>query len=247
MKSKSFGSTLRGIRENGSISLRSLAKESDVDVAYLSRVERELNPAPKAEVIQKIAEALCQIMQLDTANCEKLKRTLLESSEQLVGHSDLIKDLKHRFADRLRDEGVEEPYIIDAIKKVSLESMENVLSGNEPLKIAREKSYPEQMIKEMKSPDEEVQMLKDFSFDTDSFNSDSASDYINRNAKSFNSAPQESFKAHSITRPRSKPKNKSTFNAGSKAFIEVDGYLSPSQEEQLKSIANLVQSILKEK
>ena len=247
MKSKSFGSTLREIREDGSISLRSLAKESDVDVAYLSRVERELNPAPKAEVIQKIAEALCQIMQLDTANCEKLKRTLLESSEQLVGHSDLIKDLKHRFADRLRDEGVEEPYIIDAIKKVSLESMENVLSGNEPLKIAREKSYPEQMIKEMKSSDEEVQMLMDYSYGIDSFDADSASDYINRNAKSFNPNLQESIKASSLARPKPQPQKKSTFKAGSRAVIEIDGKLSPSQEEQLKSIANLVQSILKEK
>jgi len=247
MNSNNFGKILRKIREEENISLRGLAKETGLDAAYLSRVERELNPAPKAEVIKKIAQTLCNIQQLDTAECEKLKRTLLESSEQLADHSDLIRDLKHRFADRLRDEGVEEPYIIDAIKKVSLESMENVLSGNEPLKIAREKSYPEQMIKEMKSPDEEVQMLKNFSFGIDSFNSDSASDYINRNAKSFNSAPQESFKAHSITRPRSKPKNKSTFKAGSKAVIEVDGYLSPSQEEQLKSIANLVQSILKEK
>ena len=247
MKLKSFGSTLRDIREVRSISLRSLAKESDVDVAYLSRVERELNPAPKVEVIQKIVEALCQIMQLDTANCEKLKRNLLESSEQLVGHSDLIKDLKHRFADRLRDEGVEEPYIIDAIKKVSLESMENVLSGNEPLKIAREKSYPEQMIKEMKSPDEEVQMLMDYSYGIDSFDADSASDYINRNAKSFSPNLQESIKASYLARPKPQPQKKSTFKAGSRAVIEIDGKLSPSQEEQLKSIANLVQSILKEK
>ena len=108
MKANNFGKTLRKIREDGNISLRSLAKESEVDAAYLSRVERELNPAPKAEVIQKIAETLCQIMKLDTANCEKLKRTLLESSEQLADHSDLIRDLKHRFADRLRDEGVED-------------------------------------------------------------------------------------------------------------------------------------------
>ena len=80
MKSKSFGSSLREVREDGGISLRSLAKESRVDAAYLSRIERELNPAPKVEVIQKIAETLCQLMLLDTANCEKLKRTLLESS-----------------------------------------------------------------------------------------------------------------------------------------------------------------------
>jgi transcriptional regulator with XRE-family HTH domain len=251
MKSKSFGSTLREIREEGNISLRSLAKESEVDAAYLSRVERELNPAPKAEVIQKIAETLCQIMKLDTANCEKLKRTLLESSKQLADHSDLIRDLKHRFADCLRDEGVEEPYIIDAIKKVSLESMESVLSGNEPLKIAREKSYSKQIIKEMKSPDEEMQMLMDMDMDMDMdassdsefFEPDSASDYINRNAKNFSTAAKVSFKAHYAARP----KNKSTFKAGSRAVIEVDGKVSPSQEEQLKSIANLVQSILKEK
>ena len=247
MKSKSFGSTLREIREDGSISLRSLAKESEVDAAYLSRVERELNPAPKAEVIQKIAETLCQIMELDTANCEKLKRTLLESSEQLVGRSDLIRDLKHRFADRLRDEGVDEAYIIDAIKKVSLESMENVLSGKEPLKIARQKSFSKQIIKEMKSPNEEVQMLENVSYGIDSFDADSASDYINRNAKSFNLNLQESMKASSLAKPKAQPPKKSTFKAGSKAVIEVDGKLSPSQEEQLKTIADLVQSVLKEK
>ena len=247
MKTKSFGRTLREIREDRSISLRSLAKESEVDAAYLSRVERELNPAPKAEVIQKIAETLCQIMDLDTANCEKLKRTLLESSEQLVGHSDLIRDLKHRFADRLRDEGVEEAYIIDAIKKVSLESMENVLSGKEPLNIARQKSYSKQIIKEMKSPKEEVQMLENVSYGMDFLADDSASDYINRNAKSFNPNLQESIKASSLARPKAQPPKKSTFKAGSRAVIEVDGKLNPSQEEQLKTIADLVQSILKEK
>ena len=250
MKSKSFGSSLREIREDGDISLRSLAKESSVDAAYLSRIERELNPAPKVEVIQKIAETLCQLMLLDTANCEKLKRSLLESSEQLADHTDLIKDLKHRFADRLRDEGVEESYIIDAIKKVSLESMENVLSGNEPLKIEREieKSGFEDLVDQMQSPGEEVQKLKmsyGNAFDDQKLTIDSASDYINRNANSFNSAPQESIKAMHISRP--KPINKSTFKAGSRAVIEVDGKVSPSQEEQLKSIANLVRSLLKEK
>ena len=249
MKSKSFGSSLREIREDGGISLRSLAKESRVDAAYLSRIERELNPAPKVEVIQKIAETLCQLMLLDTANCEKLKRSLLESSEQLADHTDLIKDLKHRFADRLRDEGVEESYIIDAIKKVSLESMENVLSGNEPLKIEREreKSGFEDLVDQMQSG-EEVQKLKmsyGNAFDDQKLTIDSASDYINRNANSFNSAPQESIKAMHVSRP--KPINKSTFKAGSRAVIEVDGKVSPSQEEQLKSIANLVRSLLKEK
>ena len=246
MESKSFGITLREIREDGNISLRSLAKESGVDAAYLSRVERELNPAPKAEVIQKIADALCQIMQLDTANCEKLKRNLLESSEQLANYSDLIRDLKHRFADRLRDEGVNESYIIDAIKKVSLESMENVLSGDEPLKIATEQSYFKDLVDEMHSPGEEVHKLQmGYVFDDEKLIPDSASDYINRNANSFNAAPRESSKP--LYAAKLKPTNKSTFKAGSRAVIEVDGSVNPSQEEQLKLIANLVQSILKDK
>jgi len=246
MESKSFGITLREIREDGNISLRSLAKESEVDAAYLSRIERELNPAPKAEVIQKIAETLCQIMQLDTANCEKLKRTLLESSEQLANHSELIRDLKHRFADRLRDEGVNESYIIDAIKKVSLESMEGVLSGDEPLKIVSEQSHFKDLVDEMQAPGEEVHKLQmGYVFDDDKPNLDSASDYINRNSNSFNAAPRESSKA--LYAAKLKPTNKSTFNAGSRAVIEVDGSVSPSQEEQLKLIANLVQSILKDK
>ena len=246
MESKSFGITLREIREDGNISLRSLAKESEVDAAYLSRIERELNPAPKAEVIQKIAETLCQIMQLDTANCEKLKRTLLQSSEQLANHSELIRDLKHRFADRLRDEGVKESYIIDAIKKVSLESMEGVLSGDEPLKIVSEQSYFKDLVDEMQAPGEEVHKLQmSYVFDDKEPNLDSASDYINRNSNSFNAAPRESSKA--LYAAKLKPTNKSTFKAGSRAVIEVDGSVSPSQEEQLKLIANLVQSILKDK
>jgi len=248
MKSKSFGSTLRDIREDGSISLRGLAKETGLDAAYLSRVERELNPAPKAEVIQKIAQTLCNIQQLDTAECEKLKRTLLKSSEQLADHSDLIRDLKHRFADRLRDEGVEESYIIDAIKKVSLESMEKVLSDEEPLEILRDNSFSKDLIEKRKSFGEEVQMLRaqnEINFSPPV--KDSASDYINKHVdKVIESKSLFKYSYSLDTEPQPKSK-KSTFKAGSRAVIEVEGELTSSQEEQLRSITSLVRSILKEK
>ena len=248
MKSKSFGSTLRDIREDGSISLRGLAKETGLDAAYLSRVERELNPAPKAEVIQKIAQTLCNIQQLDTAECEKLKRTLLKSSEQLVDHSDLIRDLKHRFADRLRDEGVEESYIIDAIKKVSLESMEKVLSDEEPLEILRDNSFSKDLIEKRQSFGEEVQMLRaqnEINYSPPV--KDSASDYINKHVDKVIESKSLFKYSHSLdTKPQPKSK-KSTFKAGSRAVIEVEGELTSSQEEQLRSITSLVRSILKEK
>ena len=248
MSLNNFGKILREIREDGNISLRGLAKETGLDAAYLSRVERELNPAPKAEVIQKIAQTLCNIQQLDTAECEKLKRTLLKSSEQLVDHSDLIRDLKHRFADRLRDEGVEESYIIDAIKKVSLESMEKVLSDEEPLEILRDNSFSKDLIEKRKSFGEEVQMLRDqneINFSPPV--KDSASDYINKHVDKVIESKSLFKYSHSLdTKPQPKSK-KSTFKAGSRAVIEVEGELTSSQEEQLRSITSLVRSILKEK
>ena len=248
MSLNNFGKILREIREDGNISLRGLAKETGLDAAYLSRVERELNPAPKAEVIQKIAQTLCNIQQLDTAECEKLKRTLLKSSEQLVDHSDLIRDLKHRFADRLRDEGVEESYIIDAIKKVSLETMEKVLSDEEPLEILRDNSYSKDLIEKRKSFGEEVQMLRaqnEINYSPQL--KDSASDYINKHVdKVIESKSLFKYSYSLDTQPQPKSK-KSTFKAGSRAVIEVEGELTSSQEEQLRSITSLVRSILKEK
>ena len=248
MSLNNFGKILREIREDGNISLRGLAKETGLDAAYLSRVERELNPAPKAEVIQKIAQTLCNIQQLDTAECEKLKRTLLKSSEQLADHSDLIRDLKHRFADRLRDEGVEESYIIDAIKKVSLESMEKVLSDEEPLEILRDNSFSKDLIEKRQSFGEEVQMLRaqnEINYSPPV--KDSASDYINKHVdKVIESKSLFKYSYSLDTKPQPKSK-KSTFKAGSRAVIEVEGELTSSQEEQLRSITSLVRSILKEK
>jgi transcriptional regulator with XRE-family HTH domain len=241
----SFGHVLRQTRETGEISLRGLAKDSGIDAAYLSRVERELNPPPKIEVINLIAQSLCHMQQLDTSDCEKLKRTLLESSEQLTDHSDLIRDLKHRFADRLRDEGVEESFIIDAIKKVSLESMEKVLNDEEPLKIISDSSFSSDLVDQMLSNGEEMQMLSSHSeINSSPPFKDSASDYINRHLKKRESSKSISMMNSEKSKER---KKKSTFKAGSKAVIEVDGNLTTSQEEQLRSIASLVRSILKDK
>ncbi len=79
MKTTGFGYFLRDTRENAKISLRRLAQETKLDPAYLSRLERELNPAPRQEVVQRIAKALCELQNIPIAECEKLKRDLLDS------------------------------------------------------------------------------------------------------------------------------------------------------------------------
>jgi transcriptional regulator with XRE-family HTH domain len=164
MRNNDFGYVLRDLRETGNISLRGLAKETGFDSAYLSRVERMLSPAPRIENINKIAEALCSLQNLNPEDCQKLKRTLLDSARKLTNPKDLISDLKYRFADRLREEGVQESFIRDAMMKVSLNDMEKVLSGEEPLEIAPANSISAAEIKKRELKGESVKEIRDRPF-----------------------------------------------------------------------------------
>ena len=213
MQNNKFGYVLRDIREVGKISLRALASETGFDSAYLSRVERSLSPAPRNENIHKIGEALCKLQNLDVDGCAKIKRTLLDSARQLTNHRDLISDLKFRFADRLREEGVQESFIRDAVMKVSLDDMEKVLSGEEPLEIAPANSISAAEIKRRESKGESVKEIRDRPF----------------------------------PRSRTRPSNRRRFQAGTRAFIEVNGSLSAYQTEQLRSITPLIRTILNSK
>jgi transcriptional regulator with XRE-family HTH domain len=248
MKTTGFGYFLRDTRENAKISLRRLAQETKLDPAYLSRLERELNPAPRQEVIERFAKALCDLQNLPIAECEKLKRDLLDSAGQLSGDADLIEDLKQRFAERLREKGTPESFIVDAVNKVSLEDMDSVLSGEETLEIASSRDYSEDEIKKRQSLGESVHLLNMMEYSIDASPSemeDSASDYIDRNSKKF----KTSSRAPSSPSPRrrSRAVKKTKFRAGTRAFIEVDGDLTSNQEELLRSITNTVRSILKGK
>ena len=96
----------------------------------------------------------------------------------------------------------------------------------------------------MKEPGEEVLMMgEEPEMLSAPFLSDSASDYINQNLDKFKRI--ESTSLHSFKKSQ-KPK-KTSFQAGSRAVIEVEGDLTSAQEEQLRSITTLVRSILKEK
>ena len=243
MKTTGFGYYLRDTRENAKISLRKLAQETKLDPAYLSRLERELNPAPRQEVVQRIAKALCDLKNLPIAECEKLKRDLLDSAGQLTDDADLIDDLKQRFAERLRDQEMSESYIMDAVNKVSLEDMDSVLSGKESLEIASEGDYSNEEIIERQLLGENMHLLNM----APSEMRDSASDYINKNSKKFTVKDSNRTPSSLSPRRRSRPVQKTKFRAGARAFIEVDGDLTSNQEELLRSITNMVRSILKGK
>ncbi|MCS5648162.1 MAG: transcriptional regulator [Dehalococcoidia bacterium] len=249
MKTTGFGYFLRDIRENAKISLRKLAQETKLDPAYLSRLERELNPAPRLEVVKRIAKVLCDIQNLPIAECEKLKRDLLDSAGQLTDDADLIDDLKQRFAERLREQGTPESYIMDAVNKVSLEEMDGVLSGEESLEIASSGDYSDEEINKRLSLGESVHLLNmepsEMRDMEPSEMRDSASDYIDKNSIKFKSVSRSPSSLS--PRRRSRAVKKTKFRAGTRAFIEVDGDLTSNQEELLRSITNMVRSILKGK
>ena len=217
MKTLGFGYYLRELREKNKVSLRKLAKETNLDPAYLSRVEREMSPAPRAAIIERIAKVLCNFQELPKIECDKLKRDLLDSAGLLIDNADLVDDLKQRFAERLRAKGVTELQISDAINKVDLGTMSKVLSGQEELEIRNVDSVSPNEIKNRRLKGEEVHLLNN----------------------------EKAPKDFSI-RGKNKTTNQTRLMAGSRAFIQIDGDLSSDQEELLRSVANMIRIALKE-
>ena len=217
MKTLGFGYYLRELREKNEVSLRKLAQETNLDPAYLSRVEREMSPAPRAAIIERIVKALCNFQELPKIECNKLKRDLLDSAGLLIDNDDLVDDLKQRFADRLRAKGITEFHISDAVNKVDLGTMSKVLNGQEELEIRNVDSISPNEIKNRKSKGEEVHVLNN-----------------EKTPKDFS------------TRGNNKTTNKIRLMAGSRAFIQIDGDLSSDQQELLRSVANMIRIALKE-
>jgi len=180
-------------------------------------VEREMSPAPRAAIIERIAKVLCNFQELPKIECDKLKRDLLDSAGLLIDNADLVDDLKQRFAERLRAKGITEFQISDAINKVDLGTMSKVLSGQEELEIRSVDSISPNEVKHRKSKGEEVHVLN---------NEETPKDFS--------------------TRGNNKTTNKIRLMAGSRAFIQIDGDLSSDQEELLRSVANMIRIALKE-
>jgi len=216
MKTNGFGYFIRDTRENGKISLRRLAKEANLDSAYLSRLEREMSPIPRRNVIERIAEALCRSQDMSTIDCERLKRELMDAAGKLTNDADLVKDLRYRFADLLRNRGLSEQSILVAMKKVSLDTMDKILNDEEPLEIEWQNAVSSKDIADVKSRGEDVVQIESPSL-------------------------VRAYRPHGVKRTGKEKR----FRAGTRAYINVLGDLTSTQEEQLRSITTLVRSILR--
>ena len=83
-----YGELLRETRVERDITLRELSRRSDIDVAYLSRIERVTIPPPqKDELLDAINEALG----LTAGEAKKMK------DQAAMDNSQLPKDIKQDF------------------------------------------------------------------------------------------------------------------------------------------------------
>jgi len=240
MTMKRFGDFLRKKREKTKISLRRFALETNLDPAYLSRLERGVFLAPREEIVKQIAKALCDLQNLPIAECEKLERELLEAAGHRAKSEDLIAEINERLKDKELD--LNQFAIQDVVNKIGPETRDRVLSGKEALEIGNLSDYSDKEIELRKLQGEQVEFL---SMREPSTTEDSASYYINKNLKKF----KASYRTPSSPSPRGRGRavKKTKFRAGARAFIEVDGDLTSNQEELLRSITNTVRSILKGK
>ena len=247
MAKQSFGETLREIREKSGISMRGLAEAVDMDPAYLSRLENSKSGIPKPETVEKLAQGLCDQQNLDTRQCDHLKRQLLVEAGHLLDQEELIDDLSERFADRLRTEGLPEANIDEALAKVSLATMRAVLLGKENLEIDLLWNYAPGQIAARKESSEEVHILSE-SIPVDLFSSGdiadttrpTASEYLDRHANEFTSRRRE----HRMMSKRERPR---TIQAGRDAQININKSMTKDQEKQLRLIAKLIENLLEEK
>jgi Helix-turn-helix. len=84
----SYGEVLRTMRVEHEITLRELARRSDIDVAYLSRIERETIPPPQKE---ELLEAIADALKLNAVEAKRLRDLAAMDNKQFP------KDFKGNF------------------------------------------------------------------------------------------------------------------------------------------------------
>ncbi len=96
-KIKSFGETVRSLRENKGLLLRQVAAELEVDMAFLSKMERNEKRASRMQV-ERLAKALevgkSELLTLWLS--DKLLETLNEESEAYNALKLTEKRIKHK-------------------------------------------------------------------------------------------------------------------------------------------------------
>lgn len=248
MTEPTFGSQLRELRIGAKINLREFAKSIGMDAGYLSRMENNHTGTPKEETVHRLVDALCAKTQINSLQAQELK-TLLLKAAGYASHDPQtqVETLTKEFRVRLEDAGFPQKKIDQILSRLSLPLIQKILRGEELLEDVFGDHFTEREIRRLRKAGEEA-VEKGFRTDSSTFAQEmlSAADYLGKHAHAFFSSSDASMgitaSSQSYREPEPEPKN---IKAGPRATLRVTGPLTRDQEQQLRSIGQLIESILK--
>ncbi len=251
-KINDFGNSLRKTREEIGVGLRAIAADAGMDPAYLSRVETG-TIRPKRETVERLAGALCAQEGVSEHACSQIRRALLDAAGHPLPHDEVLDSLEDQFAALLQSTGqLGEAAIRSALERVPLATMRRVLAGEEDLEIGNPCDYTASEFEVRRGAGEDVVDLfvqKPQSAPASrSTIRESAADYLTETESIFRSKPARPPGKPPRAR-RGKPSLSARpirISAGPEAEIVLSRRVGPRKREQLKTIARLVASLMRE-
>ena len=256
-RNRGFGPALRRARTQLRASLRGLAADAGMDPAYLSRVETG-TIRPKRETVERLASALCAQDRVGEAACREMRRALLDAAGHPLPHEEVLDSLEDQFAALLRStHQLGEAAVRSALEQVPLATMRRVLAGEEDLEIGNPGNYTASEIEARRGAGEDVvDLFPREAPPARSVAKDSAADYLAETEGIFRSksAPKRDLEAYG---PRGKarraksrksplPAKPTRIAAGPEAEIVLSRRVGPRKREQLRTIARLIASLMRE-
>jgi len=256
-----FGTIFRDLRERLSAGLRGIAAEAGMDPAYLSRVETG-TIRPKRETVERLASALCAQDGVSEAACREMRRALLDAAGHPLPHDEVLDSLEDQFAALLRStHQLGEVAVRSALEQVPLATMRRVLAGEEDLEIGNPGDYTASELEARRGAGEDVVDLFPREDPREASPTrlsvqQSATDYLAETEKVFRPKPATTrdLEAYGPTgkprrgkgrKPRL-PAKPTRIAAGPGAEIVLSRRVGPRKREQLRTIARLIASLMRE-
>ena len=248
MSDQTFGPLLRKLRMGAKVNLRDLADFIGMDPAYLSRMENGHTGNPKEETVHRLADALCAKTQVNSLQAQELKALLLKSAGYASHDPQTqVETLTKEFRVRLEDAGFPEKKIDQILSRLSLPLIQKILRGEELLEDVFGDQFTEREIRRLRKAGEDA-VEQGFRTDSSTYEQEmlTAANYLDKHAHSFFSSSGASIgitaSSQPYREPEPEPKN---IKAGPRATLRVTGPLTRDQEQQLRSIGQLIESILR--
>ncbi len=220
--------------------MRLLAVSAEMDPAYLSRMENGKSGTPKEETVERLADALCEAKQLPPAEARTVKTLLLRAA----GHTphdpqSQIDELTTGFRVRLQALGFSPEKIDLALSQVALPTIQKILRGEVRLEEVLIGKFSPAEIEALRQAGEQA-IEQGFSTGDSSYAQEmlTAAEYLERHADEFATRVK-------TARPLYDQVEDHVIRAGRDAEIHVKCSLNREQEQQLRLIGKLIDSITK--